>query len=156
LPQVRLNHDSLERLKIQLLAEHMHPAHGSVQDVIDKAPRCYSGCFWHDNLLTERKTSVNTNRVSVSVPGFVVPQLIEAARDPRADLRALACRYLIESGAKLDVVVPILVTAASDVEEKVRYEAACAFGRLIAPGVPRRSQRFVTTHGKWLFSQPSG
>jgi hypothetical protein len=35
LPQVRLNHEALERLKGGLRAEHMHPADGSVQDVID-------------------------------------------------------------------------------------------------------------------------
>jgi hypothetical protein len=35
LPQVRLNHDALERLKVGLLAEYMHPADGSVQDVKD-------------------------------------------------------------------------------------------------------------------------
>jgi hypothetical protein len=44
LPQVRLNHDTLERLDGGLLPEHMHPADGSVQDDIDKAPRCYSRC----------------------------------------------------------------------------------------------------------------
>ena len=50
LPQVRLNHDALERLEVGLLAEHMHPADGSVQDVIDKAPRCYSRCSWHRHI----------------------------------------------------------------------------------------------------------
>jgi Putative collagen-binding domain of a collagenase len=49
-PQVRLNHDALERLKVGLLAEHMHPADGSVQDVIDKAPRCYPRSSWHGNI----------------------------------------------------------------------------------------------------------
>jgi hypothetical protein len=47
LPQVRLNHDAFERFKVGLLAEYMHPADGSVQDVIDKASRCYSRCSWH-------------------------------------------------------------------------------------------------------------
>jgi HEAT repeat protein len=77
-----------------------------------------------------------------------VSELIEAAHDPRADIRALACRFLIDAGTKLDDVVPILVTAASDGEEKVRFEAACAFGRLIPPGVAGRAQPVVTTHGK--------
>jgi HEAT repeat protein len=80
--------------------------------------------------------------------GSAVPQLIAAARDPRADLRAMACRYLIRAGAELDVVVPILVAAANDVEENVRYEAACAFGCLISPGVPGRAQLIVTSHGE--------
>jgi HEAT repeat protein len=80
--------------------------------------------------------------------GSAVPHLVEAARDPRADLRVLACRYLIRAGTELDVVVPILVTAASDVEEKVRSEAACAFACLIPPGVPGRAQLIAATHGK--------
>ena len=49
LPLVRLNHDALERLEVGVLAEHMHPADRSVQDVINKPPRCYSRCSWHDN-----------------------------------------------------------------------------------------------------------
>jgi hypothetical protein len=32
---VRLNHDSLERLKVGLFAEHLHPADVLVQDMID-------------------------------------------------------------------------------------------------------------------------
>jgi len=75
-----------------------------------------------------------------------VPHLIEAARDPRADVRAMACQYLIRAGAKQDVVVPVLVSAASDGDEHVRYESACAFGRLIAPGVIGRGQPIVTMH----------
>jgi hypothetical protein len=50
LPQVRLNHDALERLKLGLLAEHMHPADGSVKDVIDKARGRYTRCSWHDDI----------------------------------------------------------------------------------------------------------
>jgi HEAT repeat protein len=80
--------------------------------------------------------------------GSAVPQLIAAARDPRADLRAIACRYLIRAGAELGVVVPILVAAANDVAENVRYEAACAFGGLIATSEPRRAQLIVTSHGE--------
>ena len=40
--------------------------------------------------------------------------------------------YLVEACTEQEVVVPILASAAIDVDEKVRYEAACAFGRLIA------------------------
>jgi hypothetical protein len=50
LPQVSLNHHTLERLKFGPLSEHMYPADRSVQDVIDKAPRCYSRWSWHDNI----------------------------------------------------------------------------------------------------------
>jgi hypothetical protein len=35
LPQVRLNHDALERLEVGFVAEPMHPADRSVQDVKD-------------------------------------------------------------------------------------------------------------------------
>src|SRR5271167_3355244 len=36
---VRLDHDAFERLKVGRLAEHVHPADGSVQDVVHKPPR---------------------------------------------------------------------------------------------------------------------
>ena len=76
-----------------------------------------------------------------------VPQLIAAARDPRADLRALACRYLIRAGTELDVAVPILVAAANDVEENVRYEAACGtFPRPHPPGRAWARRAGVATH----------
>jgi HEAT repeat protein len=78
--------------------------------------------------------------------GSVVPQLIEAARDQRADLRAMACRYLIRTGTELDVLVPVLVAAASDVDENVRYEAACAFGFFFPPSVTGQAQLIVPTH----------
>jgi hypothetical protein len=50
LPQGSLNHHMLERLTVGLLAEHMHLADGSVQDVIETAPKCYSRSSWHDNI----------------------------------------------------------------------------------------------------------
>jgi HEAT repeat protein len=52
------------------------------------------------------------------------------AHDRSGELRTLACRYLIQSGAESNVVVPILVAAASDIEPNVRHEAALALGRL--------------------------
>ena len=87
--------------------------------------------------------------------GLAVPHLVEAARNPRADCRALACRYLVEACTEQEVVVPILVAGASDVEETVRYEAARAFARLSGVGTPtleqyldasRRAQLTVTPH----------
>jgi hypothetical protein len=45
LPLVRLDHDALERLKIGLLAEHLHPADRSVQDVINDTPRVLLSLF---------------------------------------------------------------------------------------------------------------
>ena len=62
----------------------------------------------------------------------VVPYLLEAAHDPRSEVRGMACRYLVETVADHDVVVPVLAAAASDKDEKVRAEAALAFGRLLA------------------------
>ncbi len=76
--------------------------------------------------------------------GLAVPHLVEAARNPRADRRALACRYLVEAGTEHEVVVPILAALASDVDATVRYEAACAFGRL-SLDASRSAQLTVTT-----------
>jgi HEAT repeat protein len=63
-------------------------------------------------------------------PSSSAPYLLELAHDRRGELRTLACRYLIQSGAERNVVVPILVAAASDIEPNVRHEAALALGRL--------------------------
>jgi HEAT repeat protein len=61
----------------------------------------------------------------------VVPYLLEAANDPRGDLRVLAYRYLVETDAGGEVVVPILAAAAGDRDENVRSEAVLAFRRLL-------------------------
>src|SRR5271166_4982976 len=79
LSPVRLNHDSLERLEIGFLAEHVQPADLSVQDVINKPSRCYSRCSWHaihpdqnggsaPILIASLFPSVFPSRVPVSVP----------------------------------------------------------------------------------------
>jgi hypothetical protein len=86
LPQVRLNHDALERLEFGFLAEHMHPADGSVQDVIDKAPRCYSRCSWHEHICCQ-----NGELPSIPIAsGFKSPlsqhELSHSPRQPK-DLR---------------------------------------------------------------------
>jgi hypothetical protein len=55
--------------KSDSLRKHMHPADGTVQDVIVKASQVLFSLFLaRRHLQTERKTSVNTNRVPVSVP----------------------------------------------------------------------------------------
>jgi HEAT repeat protein len=59
-----------------------------------------------------------------------LPYLLEAARDPRSELRMLACRYLVESSTEHEVVVPSLIAAASDIDPSVRLEAALALGRI--------------------------
>ena len=46
----------------------MHPADKSVQDVIDKAPRCYLTVLGMTISATRTEDSVNTNRAPVSVP----------------------------------------------------------------------------------------
>jgi hypothetical protein len=56
LPQVRLNHDTLERLKVGLLADYMHPADGSVHDVIDKPQVLLSLFLARPYVRTERRT----------------------------------------------------------------------------------------------------
>ncbi len=62
LPLVRLDHDPLERLKVSLLSEHMHPADRSVKDVINQSPRRYSRCSWHS-----RKGYQNAGPASILV-----------------------------------------------------------------------------------------
>jgi hypothetical protein len=46
---------SVPRVEVGLLAEHEHPADGSVQDVIDKAPRSYSRCSWHEHICYQKR-----------------------------------------------------------------------------------------------------
>jgi HEAT repeat protein len=58
-------------------------------------------------------------------------RLIEAARDPSAEVRASACRGLVAGQANPRVVVPVLVVAAKDTRDEVRLEAARGFGRVV-------------------------
>ena len=60
----------------------------------------------------------------------VVPYLVEAARDPRREVRALASRHLTETGADVEVIVPLLVAAANDADDTIRLQAALAFDRI--------------------------
>jgi HEAT repeat protein len=60
----------------------------------------------------------------------VVPYLVEAARDPRREVRALASRHLTEAGADLEVIIPVLVAASSDADDTIRLQAALAFDRI--------------------------
>jgi HEAT repeat protein len=59
-----------------------------------------------------------------------VSRLLEATRDPRGEVRAVACRYLVESRADPLAVIPALTAAARDDQEAVRLEAACGVGRI--------------------------
>jgi HEAT repeat protein len=62
----------------------------------------------------------------------VVPHLLRLAESTNALDRAQACRYLVDTAAGLDVVIPILATAARDSDRAVRSEAAQAFGCLVS------------------------
>jgi hypothetical protein len=74
--RVRLNHDALERLEVGLLAEHMHPADGSVQDVIDKAPGATLAVVG----MSTSATRTEDFRQYQSRPGFRPPARGEKAR----------------------------------------------------------------------------
>jgi HEAT repeat protein len=65
----------------------------------------------------------------------IVPLLVEAARDPRSEQRALACRYLVTAGTRPEEAVPILVAASSDTDPIVRFEVASSFGHLVRGNV---------------------
>ena len=66
--------------------------------------------------------------------GSGLPYLLEAARDARAEVRALACRSLAHVSADPSAVVPVLVAATGDDQEKVRLEAARGLGRVSGLG----------------------
>ena len=57
-------------------------------------------------------------------PEVLVPILLEAVHDTRADVRALACRSLAGTQTDPSVVVPTMIVAAGDVQAEVRAEAA--------------------------------
>jgi HEAT repeat protein len=61
-----------------------------------------------------------------------VPYLLKAARDPRGEVRAMACRWLVNVGADAQTVLQVLVGAAFDDEAEVRREVALALGRRVA------------------------
>jgi HEAT repeat protein len=63
-----------------------------------------------------------------------VPILREAARDPRGEVRALACHCLAEGGGDSSVSVPLLIAAADDGQEDVRLEAARGLGQVARSG----------------------
>jgi hypothetical protein len=46
-PLVSFDHDPLERLEVGVLAEEVHPAARSVQDMVYQPAGCFSRCSWH-------------------------------------------------------------------------------------------------------------
>jgi HEAT repeat protein len=63
-------------------------------------------------------------------PGISLPILRDAARDPRGEVRALACQFLVKGGGDSSETVPVLIVAAGDEREDVRIEAARGLGRV--------------------------
>ncbi len=59
-----------------------------------------------------------------------MPILREAARDPRGEVRAVACRSMAEGWGDPSQSFPSLIAAAGDGDELVRLEAARGLGRL--------------------------
>jgi hypothetical protein len=47
MPLVRVDHDLLEGLEVRMVVEQMHPADGSVQDVIHLPAGCMARRSWH-------------------------------------------------------------------------------------------------------------
>ena len=41
------DHDLLKCLEVVVATEQVHPAHGLVKDVVDKATRCFASCPRH-------------------------------------------------------------------------------------------------------------
>jgi HEAT repeat protein len=64
-------------------------------------------------------------------PEVSLPILRDAARDPRGEVRALACRSLVQGGGEPWETVPVLIAAAGDDREDVRIEAARGLGRVV-------------------------
>jgi HEAT repeat protein len=64
-------------------------------------------------------------------PAVSLPILRDAARDPRGEVRALACRSLVQGGGEPSATVPVLTAAAGDDREDVRIEAARGLGRVV-------------------------
>jgi hypothetical protein len=47
MPTMGFDHDPLKCLEVVVAAKQVHPAHGTVQDVVDKATRSFAGCSRH-------------------------------------------------------------------------------------------------------------
>jgi HEAT repeat protein len=71
------------------------------------------------------------NRLVTRGPEVALPILRAAARDPRGEVRALACRSLAQGGGEPSETVPVLIAAAGDNREDVRIEAARGLGRVV-------------------------
>lgn len=67
-------------------------------------------------------------------PDVYRPILREAVRDPRGEVRAMACRLIVQGWGEPAEVVPVLIVAAGDGDEAVRLEAAQGLGRLARGG----------------------
>ncbi|HLH28601.1 MAG TPA: HEAT repeat domain-containing protein, partial [Acidimicrobiales bacterium] len=78
-------------------------------------------------MLRAAEPAVRESAVNLLVargPEVSLPILRDAARDPRGEVRALACQYLVKVGGDPSETVPVLIAAAGDDREDVRIEAA--------------------------------
>jgi HEAT repeat protein len=81
-------------------------------------------------------------------PAVFMPILREAARDPRGEVRALACRFLVEGWSDPSESIPLLITAAGDEREDVRIEVARGLGQVARyRSLVRGVQSLSTTPG---------
>src|SRR5262249_34481168 len=85
-------------------------------------------------------------------PDVYKPVLRDAAGDPRGEVRALACRFLVEGWSEPSEVVPMLTAGGGDGQGLARRGAAQGMGRLAQggrirpgsgslPGAPAPAQR---------------
>jgi HEAT repeat protein len=70
------------------------------------------------------------NLIVTRGPVVSLPILRTAAHDPRGEVRALACQFLVKGGGDPSETVPVLIAAAGDQREDVRVEVARGLGRV--------------------------
>lgn len=65
---------------------------------------------------------------------IALPIFLDAAHDPRGDVRALACQSLVETWSDPLAVIPVLIAATHDQEDEVREVAARGLARVANSG----------------------
>ena len=82
----------------------------------------------HSPLIQERESAAS--RLVNKDFEIAKPHFLQAARDPRPEVRAFGCRRIVYSRSDAASKIPILVSAAADSDAEVRIEAARGFGWL--------------------------
>ncbi len=104
-------------------------------------------------MLRAAEPAVRESAVNLLVargPEVSLPILRDAARDPRGEVRALACQYLVKVGGDPSETVPVLIAAAGDDREDVRIEAARGLGRAaVSRALPRGTGAGPGGPGGW-------